>query len=101
MAERKKNPVIITDFAAIGKEEAVLVEMEMNGNCGTRYTVNATDENKTRLRIEKLVKRNPFVLGFFQVFEKKKSRKEISKSLHNLDILLRPAFTKKELIVEN
>jgi hypothetical protein len=101
VAERKKNPVIITDFAAIGKEEAVLVEMEMNGNCGTRYTVNAADESKTRLRIEKLVKRNPFVLGFFQVFEKKKSRKEISKSLHNLDILLRPAFTKKELIVEN
>ena len=79
-----KNPVIVTEYAYINTREAELVEMDEKGLAGCRYKVQKTSDNESNVVIEMLVRNNPFVLIFFNLFMKRKLQQSITRSLDNL-----------------
>lgn len=96
VAERN-NPVIVTEYAAIGQGSAELVEMDKKGIAGCRFKVQVISENESRLNIDMLVKKNPLVLGFFNLFMKKKTQNKIRRSIENLKEFCRPSFVNPQV----
>ncbi|HWJ25995.1 MAG TPA: DUF2652 domain-containing protein [Flavisolibacter sp.] len=80
----RNNPVIVTDYATVNDNVAELVEMNENGLGGCRYRVEKIEEHKTRLSIELLVNKNPFITSFFNLFMKKKLMRSLNLSADNL-----------------
>jgi carbon monoxide dehydrogenase subunit G len=84
ITDSKNNPVLVTEYAHIGDGKAVLVEMERKGLSGCRFTVQQEGEAGTRLTIDMLIKNNPLLLAFFNLFMKNKLRSKLTKSITNL-----------------
>jgi hypothetical protein len=58
--------------------------MERKGLSGCRFTVQQEGEAGTRLTIDMLIKNNPLLLAFFNLFMKNKLRSKLTKSITNL-----------------
>jgi hypothetical protein len=82
--DSKNNPVLVTEYAHIGDGKAELIEMERTGLSGCRYTVQPDGETGTKLAIDMLIKNNPLLLAFFNLFMKNKLRNKLTKSISNL-----------------
>jgi uncharacterized protein YndB with AHSA1/START domain len=82
--DSKNNPVIVTEYAHIGDGKAILVEMDRTGLSGCRFTVQQEGEAGTRLTIDMLIRNNPLLLAFFNLFMKNKLRNKLAKSISNL-----------------
>lgn len=89
---KKNNPIVVTEYAAIGEEGAELIEMDKKGIAGCRFKVEAISEEETRLKIDMLVKKNPLVLGIFNLFTKRKLQKQTAQSIENLRAFCQPSF---------
>ncbi|MBD0331097.1 MAG: DUF2652 domain-containing protein [Chitinophagaceae bacterium] len=84
IVKEKNNPVIVTEKASIDSDKIELVEMDDKGMGGCRYVVEKAGENASKLKIDMLVKNNPFVGAMFSLFMKNKMKKRIVKSIDNL-----------------
>ncbi|MBD0296046.1 MAG: DUF2652 domain-containing protein [Flavisolibacter sp.] len=80
----KNNPIIVTVKAMIKEDEMELVEMDQKGIAGLRYYLQKGDEKETLLRLEILIKRSFLISLFFDLLMKAKMKKQIIKSMENL-----------------
>lgn len=101
IVKNKNNPVVVTEYARIDNTGAELVEMDKKGSGGCRFRVEPVSDNLTRLRMDMLVKNNPFVLTMFNLFIKGKLKKRIARSMDNLEAFLKPSFAIQEMVVDN
>lgn len=101
VVSKRNNPVIVTEYASIGEGTAELIEMDKKGIGGCRFKVEAINVDETRLKVDMLVKRNPLVLFFFNLFMKRKTQKQISRSIENLKEFCKPSFTNPKVITVN
>jgi len=97
----KNNPIIVTEYASIGEGTAELVEMDKRGIAGCRFKVESLSEDETKLTIDMLVKKNPLVLAFFNLFMKKKTQRKIIRSIENLKEFCKPSFVSTQMTVNN
>jgi len=97
IVNEKNNPVMVTEYARVGDDGAELIEMDQKGTAGCHFKVTGAANGKTRLSMDMLVKRNPFLLGFFNVFLQSKMKKRFQRSLHNLSAYCTENLPVKEL----
>lgn len=83
----KNNPVIVTEKVVIKEGEIELVEIDQKGIGGCRYHLQKLTGKQTRLRMDILIKQNFLVNAFFNVLMKGKMKKQIAKSMENLQRL--------------
>jgi hypothetical protein len=79
-----KNPVIVTESATLEKDRMELIEMDQTGMGGCRYILKYVSPSVTRVSVEVLVKKNPFIQLMFAVMMKNRFKRNIRKSLENL-----------------
>jgi carbon monoxide dehydrogenase subunit G len=79
----KRNPVIVTESATAKEDLMELIEMDKSGMGGCRYQLTPAQEG-TKIRVEVLVSKNPFVRMMFNLMMKNKYKKSIRQSLVNL-----------------
>lgn len=84
------SSIIITEYAALDKDKVELLEMDEKGIAGCRYQVQQLGANETRLKVDLLVRNNPFILAIYNLFMKRKLQNRILKSLDNLYSLCVP-----------
>jgi hypothetical protein len=99
--EQKNNPVMVTEYAAIGEKGAELIEMNRKGIAGSRFKVEAINNEETRLKIDMLIKKNPLVLGIFNLFMKRKLQKQIAQPIENLNEFCKPSFLNSQVTATN
>jgi hypothetical protein len=99
IVNQRNNPVIVTEYANIDNGHAELVEMDKKGIAGCRYRVESPNADETKLRIEMLVKKNPLLLAFFNLFMKTKTQRKIVSSIENLKEYCRPGFVNTQMTV--
>ena len=101
IVSKKNNPVMLTEYAAIGEKGAELIEMNRKGIAGSRFKVEAINNEETRLKIDMLIKKNPLVLGIFNLFMKRKLQKQIAQPIENLNEFCKPSFSNSQLTTTN
>jgi hypothetical protein len=101
IVSKKNNPVMVTEYAAIGEKGAELIEMNRKGIAGSRFKVEAINSEETRLKIDMLIKKNPLLLGIFNLFMKRKLQKQIAQSIENLNEFCKPSFSNSQLTATN
>jgi hypothetical protein len=101
IVSQRNNPVIVTEYASIGNGYAELVEMDQRGIAGCRYRIESISADETKLTIEMLVKKNPLLLVFFNLFMKTKMQRKIVSSIENLKEFCRPGFVNTQMIINN
>ena len=79
-----KSDVMVTEYAHINPNEAELVEMEEKKLGGFRYQVQTISDTESNVVMNSLVRNNPFLLTYFNWFNKKKQQQSILRSLDNL-----------------
>jgi hypothetical protein len=89
----RNDPVILTEYAHIGTDEIVLVEMDQKGMGGCRYVVQKAGEEATRLKVDLLLKKDFITSVFFNLFMKNKMIIRIVKSMENLKAFLKPSLS--------
>jgi len=99
IVSKRNNPVIVTEYANIGQGKAELVEMDKKGIAGCRYVAEVINEEQCKLKIDMLVKKNPFVLAFFSLFMKRKLQRNIKRSIENLKEYCKPSFLNPQMTV--
>ena len=80
----EKNYVMVTEYAHLGPQEAELVEMEAKKLAGCRYRVQAISDTESNVVMEFLLRKNPFLEAYFNLFLKKKEQRSMAHSLDNL-----------------
>lgn len=93
----KNNPVIVTESASLGKDKMELVEMVNSGMGGCRYKLERKSPG-TRMVVEILVKKNPFIKLMFGLMMKNKFRKNMQQSIKNLKAYLAQEVHKEEVV---
>jgi hypothetical protein len=93
----KNNPVMVTEYARIGNGMAELIVMDQKGTAGCHFKVSVEGENRSKLSIDLLVKRNPLLLAAFNLFMKSKMKKAFQRSLQNLNEYCKQPFPAKEI----
>ena len=101
VVSRKNNPVMVTEYASINDKEAELIEMDQKGTAGCHFKVKVINDNETKLQVDMLVKNNPLLLAFFNMFLKKKQQRQMIRSIENLKQLCKPSFVDAQLTVSN
>jgi carbon monoxide dehydrogenase subunit G len=101
VVSKRNNPVMVTEYATIGEGTAELVEMDKKGIAGCRFKVEAISDSESKLNIDMLVKNNPLVLTFFNLFMKKNTQNKIRRSIENLKEFCRPSFVNPQITVNN
>jgi len=101
IVSKRNNPVMVTEYASIGEGSAELIEMDKKGTAGCRFKVEAINDEETRLKIDMLVKKNPFVLTLFNLLMKKKTQRQINRSIENLKEFCKPSFANPQVTVSN
>jgi hypothetical protein len=94
---QKNNPVMVTEYARIGNGMAELIEMDQKGTAGCHFKVSVEGENRSKLSIDLLVRRNPVVLTLFNLFMKSKMKKAFQRSLQNLNEYCKQPSPGKEI----
>jgi hypothetical protein len=95
----RNNPIIVTEYASIGEGRAELVEMDKKGIAGCRYVAEVINEEQCKLKIDMLVKKNPFILAIFSLFMKRKMQRQLRRSIENLKEYCKPSFLNPQLTV--
>jgi len=101
IVSKKNNPVMVTEYAAIGEKGAELIEMNRKGIAGSRFKVETINSEETRLKIVMLIKKNSLLLGIFNLFMKRKLQKQIAQSIENLNEFCKPSFSNSQLTATN
>jgi len=101
IVSKRNNPVLVTEYASIGEGTAELVEMDKKGIAGCRYKVEAINENETRLKVDMLIKKNPLVVFLFTLFMKRKTQRNLMRSIENLKEFCKPSFVSAQMTVNN
>lgn len=101
VVSKRNNPVMVTEYASIGDRGAELVEMDKKGVAGCRFKVEAINDDETRLKVDMLVKKNPLLITVFNLFMKRKIRKQMLKSIENLKEFCKPSFVNPHVTVNN
>ena len=101
VVSKRNSPVIVTEYATIEDDRAELIEMDRKGIAGCRYVVEAVNEEETRLKVDMLVKKNPLILIVFNLFMKKRVRRNINRSIENLKEFCKPSFVNTQMTVKN
>lgn len=94
IVDPKNNPIVVTESATIGKDKIELIEMDTKGMGGCRYQLQQISPDKTKLRMEILLNKSPFVRLMFNLMMKNKMQKRIKQSLVNLHTYCNPAVEK-------
>lgn len=76
--------VMVTEFARIDANGAELVEMDEKGTGGCHFRLQKISEGETDVAVDFLVRNNPILLAFFNLFQKKKQQASLERSLDNL-----------------
>lgn len=84
IAKAGKNPVIVTEAANLQNDKIELVEMHKSGMGGCRYVVKKEKAGSTKVHVDVLVSKNPFIRLMFGLMMKNKFRKSMRQSLLNL-----------------
>lgn len=98
---KRNNPVMVTEYASIGEGSAELVEMDEKGIAGCRFRVEAINDEKTKLKADMLVKKNPLLLLVFNLFMKRKQQKQMWRSIENLKEFCKPSFVNPQVMAKN
>lgn len=101
VVSQRNNPVMVTEYAIINDKGAELVEMDQKGTAGCRFKIEAVNDEETRLKLDMLVKRNPVLLAFFNLFMKRKMQRQMSRSMENLKEFCKPSFAAARMTVQN
>jgi carbon monoxide dehydrogenase subunit G len=101
IVSKRNNPIMVTEFASIGKGSAELVEMDQKGVAGCRFKVEAIGDAKTKLKVDMLVKKNPLLLSVFNLFIKRKMQKQMMRSIENLKEFCKPSFVNPKETITN
>jgi len=99
IVSKRNSPTIVTEYANIGEGRAELVEMDKKGIAGCRYVAEVINEEQCKLKIDMLVNKNVFFQTFFSLFMKKKSQRQIRKSIENLKEFCKPSFLNPQMTV--
>jgi hypothetical protein len=101
VVNKRNNPVMVTEYASIGEGTAELIEMDRKGIAGCRFKVAAINDEETKLKVDMLVKKNPFLLIIFNLFMKRKLQKQMSRSIENLKEFCKPSFVNPQVMANN
>ncbi len=79
-----EGPVMVTAAAQIGRREADLTEMELDGSEGRRFAVHSLDAHQTRLTVSILLKKSWWRRLLFRIFQRHLLRKKLRASFGHL-----------------
>ena len=101
IVSKRNNPVLVTEYANISEGSAELIEMDKKGIAGCRYKVESINAEETRLKVDMLVNKNPLMLTLFNFFMKKKTQRQMIRSIENLKEFCKPSFINPQMTVSN